>query len=167
MTDILRIRTLAVAQSRRLRRLSRAPRSSRCGCASFHRRGAAACEFMVTLPLIVLLCLMSVDLGRVLHAYASLTNAARVGAQTGATSGHTSYSYDDWEEDVANASMVELEGSLGAASEDVTIEVSTADEGAESQVVVDSEYSFRTIIDWPGLDPVLPVRARCCMRRYR
>ena len=55
------------------------------------RCGAAAVELAVVLPVLLLLALGCVDLGRAAALNIALSNAARVGAEYGATHRFTSY----------------------------------------------------------------------------
>ena len=54
-----------------------------------HRRGAAAVEFAVILPLLVTIVLGCVDFGRFAYNYIALTNAARAGAAFGCMNVYT------------------------------------------------------------------------------
>src|SRR5262245_45298295 len=60
------------------------------------RNAAAAVEFVVALPLLIVLCLTSVDFGRFAHAYIALGNAGRAGAEYGATQSYSSSTATAW-----------------------------------------------------------------------
>ncbi|HUE13798.1 MAG TPA: TadE family protein [Planctomycetaceae bacterium] len=49
------------------------------------RGGAAAVEFAIAVPILLLLALGCGNLGRAVGAYIAVSNAARVGAEYGAT----------------------------------------------------------------------------------
>ena len=59
-------------------------------------RGAAAIEFAIVCPLMVLMALACADFGRVAHHFQVLTNAARTAAETGATQQFTDFTRADW-----------------------------------------------------------------------
>ena len=61
------------------------------------RRGMAVVEMALLCPLMMLLALATTDFGRVMGAYAIVSNAARAGAEYGAVHGFTSYSQASWE----------------------------------------------------------------------
>ena len=52
-------------------------------------RGQALVEFAVILPVIILILMGIVDLGRVFNAYVTIANAAREGARYGIVYGHS------------------------------------------------------------------------------
>src|SRR6188768_3871857 len=74
------------------------------------RRGAAALELALILPLVLLLACASADFGRVIHAHLAVSNAARCGAEYGSMHGYTDYTRASWEEKVRRAIEEELEG---------------------------------------------------------
>ena len=61
-------------------------------------------------PLLLLLAFGCCDLGRAVGAYVAVSNAARVGAEYGATHGYTSYTYASWESQVTQQAQQEMQG---------------------------------------------------------
>src|SRR5262245_61969862 len=67
------------------------------------RTGAAATELAIALPLLITLCITSVDFGRFAHAYIALGNAARVGSEFGATRRYDAPNASAWTQRVEAA----------------------------------------------------------------
>lgn len=156
---------------RRVERSHPSPRPSlqRGEAGSRGRRGAAATEFAVVLPLVIVLCFTTVDFGRYVHAYLALTNAARVGAERGATRQFTDYTYDSWKSRVEQAVTEEMSNTLGADPESLTIEVETTepDQYDLRRVTVEVTHPFQTVVRWPYIPSPLLLRSRVDMRQYR
>ena len=78
------------------------------------RRGAAAVELAVIMPVFLLLTLGFVDFGRFAYAYIAVTNAARAGAGAGITSDYpdtdpsTGQALSNWNMKICNAVADEL-----------------------------------------------------------
>ncbi len=75
------------------------------------RRGTAAVEFAVAAPVLLLIAFGCTDLGRAIGSYVAVSNAARVGAEYGATHAYTSYTYASWENQVTLQAQQEMQGS--------------------------------------------------------
>ena len=134
-----------------------------------HRCGAAALELAVVLPLLVLLVFGCVDLGRSIGAYVIVSNAARVGAEYGATHGYTSFSYASWQNQVITAATQEMQGT-GASfdSNKLTISVTaTPTTGNLYRTTVVATYRFSMLTSVPGLPAQIAVTHSVTMDRFR
>ena len=132
------------------------------------RHGTAATEFAVVLPLLLLLAFGCCDLGRAVAAYVCVSNAARVGAEYGATHGYTSYIQASWESQVIQEASSEMSGTLGFNANALTVTVaSSATSNNLYLVTVTATYPFSTITSWPGLPSQFNVTHTVTMQRFR
>jgi Flp pilus assembly protein TadG len=133
------------------------------------RSGAAAVEFALVLPLLVLLVFGCVDLGRSIGAYVIVSNTARVGAEYGATHGYTAFSYAAWQNQVIAAATQEMQGT-GASfnSNQLTVTVTaTPTTGSLYQTTVVATYTFNMLTSVPGLPAQFAVTHSVTMDRFR
>ena len=137
-------------------------------CTIRPRRGTAMVELLVVLPLLVAVCLLSVDLARSMHLANALSNAARVGAERGATRQFTDYTRVSWQQLVEQSVLDEMQDLVDFVPSQLAIEL-TVDDADEShvRVVVLVEYEFYTVLPWPGLPRPLTIRRSVAMRQYR
>ncbi len=133
------------------------------------RAGAAAVEFALVLPLLVLLVFGCVDLGRSIGAYIIVSNAARVGAEYGATHGYTPFSYATWQNQVIAAAMKESQGTGNSFnSNQLTVTVTaTPTTGNLYQTTVRATYAFSLMTNLPGLPEQFSVNHTVTMDRFR
>ena len=132
------------------------------------RRGVAAVEFAVAVPVLFLLALGCADLGRAFAAYLIVSNAARVGAEYGATHGYTSYTYSSWQSQVIQQAANEMQGSLAFNQSELTTVVSTTPLMTNLyEVTVTTTYPFTMISAWPGLPQQFNVSHSVTMQRFR
>ncbi len=132
------------------------------------RRGLAAAEFALVLPVFVVLVLGCVDFGRAVHAQVALTNAARVGAEFGATHRVTPSSRADWESRLNEIVAEEAASIPDFDAARLVIDVTTADEpDGDLRVAVALDYPFRTLVAWPGLPRRVTLEHDVAMRQYR
>lgn len=132
------------------------------------RRGVAATELACVLPLLVLVCVVCVDFGRVAHSYIALSNAARVGAEYGATHQFTSHTYATWESKALQASTEELQSIKGFNGAAASLTVSTASQpDGLARVSVDATYPFEPLVQWPGLPSPVLLHRQVTMRQYQ
>jgi Flp pilus assembly protein TadG len=81
---------------------------------SHHRRGAAAIETIMILPVFMLIFMGCIDFGRFAYAFIAVTNAARAGAGVGIMSQYpdpdptTGTGLANWQKSVCNAVANEL-----------------------------------------------------------
>jgi Flp pilus assembly protein TadG len=95
-------------------------------------RGAAAVEFALLLPMLLLLLFGLIDFGRALNAQITLTQAARVGARMAALG----------EANVASQTQAAATGLSGVT---VTVTACPADSGPSSDASVEVSYPFTFI----------------------
>jgi Flp pilus assembly protein TadG len=150
-------------------------RTNKCGfpCHRSRRprpqpRGVAAVEFALILPLVLLLTLACVDLGRVVHAYLVVSNAARCGAQYGSMHEFTNYTRPSWESQIRTAIEGEMNGLRGFSSSNLqSTYTTTTDSDGLFQLVVKVNYPFNTIVTWPGVPSQLVLSHQVEMRQIR
>jgi len=136
--------------------------------AAVARKGAAALELAVLLPLILLFVFACADFGRVMHAYLTVSNAARCGAEYGAMHEFTSFTRSSWESRVQSAIQDEMQLVPGfdAGSLQVALATTTDSDGL-FQVAVEVTYPFRTIVNWPGVPSQVTLDRKVLMRQIR
>lgn len=144
----------------------RAARSTRCR-SSRRRRGAAAVEFALILPLLITIVLGCIDFGRFAYAYISVTNAAREGA--GFASMHPPPQTDPgpWITAIRTAVLSEL-GSLFDPNKVTVVSPNPSNDGSGAkrvQVVV--SYPFEMVVSWPFLPNSLTLTRSVEMRMIR
>lgn len=122
------------------------------------RRGLAALELALLLPLLMLIVLGCVDFGRFAHAYIAVTNAARAGAGHGCMHPPTNASLPSWRSAIRDTVVSELEQTLEAADRpdsDVTVSAERIFDSNSSNAFWRAEVTvsmpFETIIAWPAL----------------
>jgi Flp pilus assembly protein TadG len=134
----------------------------------FARRAVAAVEFAIAVPLLLLLALGCADLGRAFATYMIVSNAARVGAEYGATHGYTTYTYAPWQSQVIQQATNEMQGSFAFNSANLTAVVSTTPVTTNLyEVTVTTSYPFNMITAWPGLPQQFNVTHSVTMQRFR
>jgi Flp pilus assembly protein TadG len=133
------------------------------------RSGAAAVEFAIVLPLLVLLVFGCVDLGRSIGAYVIVSNAARVGAEYGATHGYSALTYPLWQGQVIAAATQEMQGtgsSFNSNQLNVTV-TATPTTGNYYRTTVQASYSFELLTSMPGFPQQFSISHSVTMDRYR
>jgi Flp pilus assembly protein TadG len=132
------------------------------------RRGTAALEFVIVLPVLMVIVIGAADLSRMLHYKNVLTNAARTGAAYGATHAVSDYTYDEWVDRVQAHALEEAANLPDYKSSLIDLTVTTFDEADGSQrVQVEATYPFEMLIHWPGWPKQLTLQHSVSMRRYR
>jgi Flp pilus assembly protein TadG len=119
------------------------------------RRGAAAAEFALIAPLLVMMVLGATDFGRFAYNYIAVTNAARAGASSGSMNNFTSSSQSTWSANVTQAARDEMTQQVGAANvANLTVTAATTTDGGLKRVQVTASYPFTTLVNWQwtGLD---------------
>jgi Flp pilus assembly protein TadG len=131
-------------------------------------RGAAATELAIVLPFLLLVIFACLDYGRAIYGQIALTNAVRVGAERGATKRFTSVDRVQWETLIRSAAEAEAASIPGYVASRLTLQITTSNDfGALLQVQVTGQYSFRTLISWPGVPQTLALRHQVAMRQYQ
>jgi Flp pilus assembly protein TadG len=132
------------------------------------RLAAAATEFAVTLPLLLLLGLGSIELGRAVAVYSMLSNAVRVGAEYGATHGYANYNYASWQNQVSQQVQTAVQGNQPINSSGLAVTVSaTTEPNGLNLVTVSASYQYQTITQWPLLPNQFTLTHDVAMRRFR
>lgn len=131
------------------------------------RRGAAAIEFAIVLPMLMLLLLGGADFGRCFHSAMAITNAARAGAEYGAMHPFDTSSQVAWQTGVQQAAINELSGSPLFNVGQLTVASSSITEADGSRrVQVQVAYPFRTIFTW-FYAPTITLQQTVVMRTIR
>lgn len=132
------------------------------------RRGAATTELAILLPLLVLLCLITVDLGRACQCGIALASATRAGAEYGATRLFDPANSADFIDRVTKSAREEFSSQCGLnpATLQITCEVITSSDGLH-QCRVTGTYAFHTLIQWPTLPSTIQLKRSSTFRRYR
>ncbi|WP_145383303.1 TadE family protein [Botrimarina mediterranea] len=132
------------------------------------RSGVVATEFALVCPVLLLMALACADFGRVSHFYETVSNAARVGAETGATQRFSDFTRPLWEQRVRDATLAEMETLPNFNSGDMTYALELAEISNDQHLItVDVSYTFRTIVAWPGLPSDVELRKRVSYRQFR
>lgn len=123
------------------------------------RRGAAAIEFAIILPLLAILILGCIDLGRFAYSYIAIANAARAGAGF-AMVYPIAYPNPDpatlasWQNLTRDATGNEMTLLKEFKKDDVTVELGPDPLDASLwNVTVDVPYTFRTVVPYPWFPP--------------
>jgi hypothetical protein len=90
-----------------------------------------------------------VDFGRFAYAYISATNAARAGANWGATHRFIPSNYALWQDRVRRAVLTELGPEFDPERVTVPSPVVTTDSDGTRRVRVEVTVSFQTLVGWP------------------
>lgn len=132
------------------------------------RRGAAAVELAIVLPLLMTIVLGAVDVGRAFTTRCALANAVRVGAETGATYRLTPLTADAWESRIQTAVLEELQGTPQLDLSQLSVEFESVElEAGRQRVTVRGQASFRTIVNWPGIAHLIPITHSVSVEEHR
>jgi Flp pilus assembly protein TadG len=132
------------------------------------RSGTAATEFAIALPILMLLAFAATDFGRVPHFHQVVANAARTGAETGATHQFTSFSRTAWEAGIEEAVLREMQNIPNFDQSRMEFEL-TATPNADglARIVVSVSYPFTTLIAWPGVPEEVQLHKRSEVLQFR
>lgn len=132
------------------------------------RRGGAAVEFALIMPVLMSLVLGCVDFGRFAYDYISITNAARAGAGFGAMNPNTPATYSRWVSDVQQAVANDVGARPGFTASSVTV-TQTNDPGGLWRVRVTVPYQFKTVFywKWMGIPSTINMQRAVEMRGIR
>jgi Flp pilus assembly protein TadG len=132
------------------------------------RAGIAATEFAITIPILLLLALASADFGRVIHYDEVVSNAARTGAESGATHKFTDFTQAAWQNDVRQAVFDEMENIPNFDQGKLSYNLATTlDADGLATIVVDVSYPFQTVVAWPALPSQVLLHQRFETRQFR
>jgi Flp pilus assembly protein TadG len=125
------------------------------------RHGSAAVEFAVLLPLLALIALGAVDMGRFSYAFISVASAARNGAQIGSKSPTAALNSTG----IATAAKAEMSSIHGYSSSNPTVTSTRIDEGSgDYSVRVTVTFQFSIISKFPLLPQTLSIVRTVHMR---
>lgn len=131
------------------------------------RSGTAALECALILPVCITLMLGCTDFARAIHASIALCNAARVGAEYGATHRFHPDHQVDWEAEVTQTTLDEAMTIPGFSPAALQTQISTStDATGELIITVTCHYDFQTAVAWPGLPHQLQLYGHSMMRQY-
>lgn len=144
------------------------PGASRAAVRARCHVGAAATEFAIVCPLVLLLALGCADFGRIAYYYEVVANAAQTGAETGATQQFTDYTHASWENRIKEAVLNELENipQFDASKLSYNL-VTTTDSDGIALISIDVSYPFRTAVTWPGLPAATQLHKHIAFRQFR
>lgn len=133
------------------------------------RRGAAAVEFALILPVLMLLVLGAVDFGRFAYNYIAVTNAARAGASHGIMNSYSPTGRAAWEGAILAAAREEMNQQTGYEAGGLTVQVvtPTPDANGLRRVEVTVRHPFRMITTWPLLPSSVTLQRRVVLRSIR
>jgi Flp pilus assembly protein TadG len=133
-----------------------------------NRGGTAAMELALVLPVLLLLALGCVDLGRAISLGIVLSNAARVGAEYGATHRFTAYTLPSWQTQIKQDAAAEVQAIRGFDASQLTLVIQTGtDSAGDVQVTVTASYPFQTVSSWPGLPDSFLMQQSVTDRQYQ
>lgn len=132
------------------------------------RSGAAALEFAIALPLMMLLVILCVDFGRVAYFSTALNNAVGSGMTVATTHRYTNYTRQSWEDQIRLAVREDLQSvsSFNPANLQQTIQVNESST-RPTVVTLTVSYPFRMLINWPGLRQTIVLRQTLTATQYR
>jgi Flp pilus assembly protein TadG len=132
------------------------------------RRGAAAVELAIVLPILVTVLLGATDFGRYSYSAIAVANAARSGAAYGSMNSFTSGTQATWQAAVQQAALDELSGSAAFDTSKLTITViSTTEASGLRRVSVQTTYPFKTIVNWSYIPSSFNLQQTVVMRGIR
>jgi Flp pilus assembly protein TadG len=132
-----------------------------------HRRGTAAVEMAIILPLLMAILLGCVDFGRFAYTYIAVTNASRSGAAFASSHPFTATTRQTWEQRTRDAAVAEMGAAFDEANIDVPSPVVTTESDGLKRVRVKVTYPFETIVNWHMWDNQIPITRAVEMRFIR
>jgi len=129
------------------------------------RRGAAAIECAIILPVLATIVFGCVDFGRFAHSYIAVSNAARAGAGFASFHPFTATTQAAWERKTHEAITEEFGDLLQA--EKLSIVGPTIVATGQRRVQVGVTYNFETFLQWPGIPSTMEVGHTVEMRCIR
>jgi Flp pilus assembly protein TadG len=132
------------------------------------RHGTAAVEFAVALPVLMLLAIASVDFGRIPYFHQVVANAARTGAETGATHQFTSFTRATWEAEIQDAVLSEMQNIPHFDSSKLNYQLTTTvNSDGLNRIVVEVSYPFTSLVTLPGIPSQVQLHKRVEVLQFR
>lgn len=136
--------------------------------AKVRRDGAAAVEFAIVLPVLLMLLLGAADFGRCFQTSIAMTNAARAGAEYGSMHPFDNSSQGAWQTAVQQAAIDELSGSTMFDVTRLTVTTSSVTESdGLKRISVHTTYPFTTIFNLAYVPATITVSGTAVMRVIR
>ena len=132
------------------------------------RRGAAAIEFAIILPLLMLLLLGAADFGRCFHMSIAINNAARTGAEYASMHPFDASTQSAWQAGVKQAAVDEFGQSTWFDFNQLTVTATHFSENSGlRRIRVQANYPFNTIFHWVHIPATINLQAIAVMRAIR
>ena len=133
-----------------------------------HRRGVAATEFALVLPVLVTLFLGATDFGRVSYSTIAIANAAQSGAAYASMNPYDPSTLAAWTAGIDQAVTDELSQSSAFDTTKLTITITrTVEASGLSRVAVQVTYPFKTMISWSFIPSSITLQQTAVMRCIR
>lgn len=137
-----------------------------------HRRGQAAVELAVAIPVLVLLLLAGMDYGRVFYMSIGVNNAARAGAQYGSqtviTAADATGMIAAAKADASNLSTLTATASQCTCITSTTVTACPSSYCTNAPqatfVEVDTQGVFQTIVSYPGIPNSTTISGKAIMQ---
>ncbi len=135
---------------------------------SIGRRGTAATEFALVFPLMILITIACVDLGRVAYTSMALISGVSNAGEFAATYSFNSHTQAAGEQELVDRIVEELE-TLSSFDPGMLTTAVEFDEQDPNQTVVEIEatYVFQSVTGFPGLPDDVLLRHELRVVRYR
>lgn len=131
------------------------------------RRAAVAAEFIMVLPLLIMLCIAAADLGQYAFVALALENAVKAGAERGATRQVTPFTFDAWQATVEQGVQEDLADLPQSCRETLEVVVVAEPTDTLPRTTVYASCQFRTTIQWWLIPNSLEIRRSISVRQYR
>lgn len=139
-----------------------------CGSSAVRRGGTAATEFALCIPVLLLMAIACTDFGRIAYFHQVVCNAARTGAESGATHKFTDYTKAAWEAGIRNAVLVEMQNIPSFNAGDLAYSLTTTIDGDDmARINVSVSYLFRTVVKWPAIPNQVLLHKSVQFRQFR
>ena len=132
------------------------------------REGTVAADFAIALSCFLLIAIGLCDFGLIVHYHQIVANAARTGAESGATLQYTDFTLPAWEASIHRAVIHEMENIPDFDEGRMEYELSTTvDADGMTQIAVEISYPFHTVVSWPALPNEVMLFKHAEYRQFR
>lgn len=128
--------------------VSHACLSGSAGMKRQHRRGAAALEFAVVLPVLVVLLAGTADYGRFAATSVAVCNASRAGAGYGCMHPWDNYTAESFMTSCKAKVEEEFSSTPGFNHQNLNVQITSEGTWPNGRVRVAVSYPFRTVVNW-------------------